>query len=160
MNETGEEIFHRFNEISVEYKHVYLCGDFNANDFDEDKRKKIELLGDYFHLLNDHCPTYIAGNFNPSQLDLFFTKSEHEIKCFGHFPATGISNHSAIYIIANSFTTKKEIETYTFRNYSLINEDSVRNFVETTDMGLFTNITNVDDAIDKLYEILNSFLKK
>lgn len=105
-------IFNRINELSVEYLHVIICGDFNANKFNKNKYTKLNILSDYMHLANDDCPTYTAGNFNPSQLDLMFTKNINDVKHFGHFSAIGISHHQAIYGIINTYTTKKEFKTY------------------------------------------------
>lgn len=74
-------------------------------------------------VINDNCPTYVVGNFNPSQLDLIYTKNKNDIKQFGHFPAVGVSNHHATYTIINTFTTKREHKTYTFRNFSNIDNE-------------------------------------
>lgn len=152
------EVFHRINELSLKYQHVIVCGDFNANTFDRNKFSKLNVLSDHMHLINDECPTYIAGNFNPSQLDLFFGKNKHDFKHFGHFPALGISNHQAIFAVINTFTTKKEIKTYKFRNLNNIEEEKVQNFAESIDWSVFSYETNLDAMIDSFYSIMNRFL--
>lgn len=116
--------------MSIEYDHVIVCGDFNANAFDAAKFSKLNIINDYMSLLNDTCPTYVAGNFHPSQLDLMFTKNKIDVKHFGHFPAVGTSNHQAIYCILNFFTTKGEIKSYSFRNFNDIDEQKVVKFIE------------------------------
>lgn len=75
--ETGS-VLNRINEISIDFEHVFVCGDFNANVFDKNKFRRLHMLTNNLTLMNDDCPTYIAGNFHPSQLDLFFTKNVND----------------------------------------------------------------------------------
>lgn len=90
--EESNRIFNLIIDLSVEYQHVIVCGDFNANRFDNSKYSKLHILSDYMSAINDCCPTYVVGNFNPSQLDLIFTKNKNDIKLFGHFPAMGMQH--------------------------------------------------------------------
>lgn len=151
-------MFNRLNELSVDYEHVIICGDFNANKFDNNKYSKLWALSDYMNVVNDDCPTYIAENFNPSQLDLIFTKNTNDIKHFGHFPAIGISNHQAIYGIFNTFTTKKEVKTFKIRNFNNITESQIEDFASRTDWTLFSYNQNIDYMINQFYSIMNIFL--
>lgn len=152
------ELFNRIIELSVNYQHVVVCGDFNANSFDVNKYSKLNVLGDYMTKINDNCATYIAGQFNPSQLDLIFVKNLNDVKHFGHFPAIGISNHQAVYSVMNFFTTKGEIKTYKFRNYKIIDDETIHNFAHTIDWSFFEVHNNIDEMVNKLYQIFNRFL--
>lgn len=118
-------LFHRIIELGVNYNDIIVAGDFNANAIDHNKFRKLTLLSNFMSVVNDNCPTYVAGNFNPSQLDLIFMKNLKSIKSFGHFPALGISNYQAIYCIINSFTTKREIKTYHIRSFNNIEKENV-----------------------------------
>lgn len=153
-------LFHRIIELSIDYQHVVVCGDFNANAFDGGKFCKLHVLNDYMTLMNDQCPTYIAGHFNPSQLDLMYTKNPNDVKHFGHFPAIGISNHQATYGIMNFYTTKREVKTYEIRNFKDIDDEKIENFTSKIDWTFFSCTNNIDGMIDKLYQILNQFLNE
>lgn len=153
-------VFNRINELSVEYLHVIICGDLNANKFDRNKYIKLHTLSDYMQLVNDDCPTYIAGNFNPSQLDLMFTKDKNDVKYFGHFSAIGISNHQAIYGIFITYTTKKEINTYKIRNFQNIDQSEINHFVETIDWNIFSINNGIDEMINYFYLIMERFMNE
>lgn len=158
MDTETNEILNRIIELSMEYEHVVICGDFNANRFDVTKFSKLGALSACMALVNDNCPTYIAGSFNPSQLDLIFTKNLIDVKHFGHFPAAGVSNHQAIYCVLNFYTTKKKMKTYYFRNFSNIDEMQIAHFAEQIDWDIFSYGRGVDDMVNDLYVILNKFL--
>lgn len=111
-------------------------------------------------LINDSCPTYLAGNFNPSQLDFIFVKNTNCVKQFGHFPAVGISNHQAIYCILNFYTTKREVTTYSFRNFNNVDANEITRFIASVDWGIFSYGRGVDAMIDDLYLILHKFLNE
>lgn len=145
-----DEILYRMNEFSAEYQHVVICGDFNANVFDSQRFSKLSVLGDYMHLTNDNCPTYVAGNFNPSLLDLMFTKNRNDLRHFCHFAAIGISNHDAICGIFNFYTTKKVVETYEIRNINNVSEDDVNNFAHAIDWSIFNYVRDIDEMINEL----------
>lgn len=85
-------------------------------------------------------------------------KNTPDIKHFGHFPAIGVSNHQAIYTIMNSFTTKKEVKTYKFRNFNTLNEESIDFFANSIDWTIFSYESNIDSMIDNPYTIMNKFL--
>lgn len=97
------------------------------------------------HRINDECPTYVAGLFRPSQLDIFFIQKD--LINFGHFTAHGISNFAAIYGIYDILPPKKEKVTYHSRNFSKYNEQEVNEFALTTDWSLIFCPKNVEDKI-------------
>lgn len=104
------EVFGYINEISTEYAHTIICGDFNANSFDDKKYSKINAITSNFIKCNDECPTYIAGKFKPSQIDFIFAKQPKKVLHYGHFPALGISNHQVLYIIYNILPNRKKMK--------------------------------------------------
>lgn len=151
-------VFNKINELGINFEHVFICGDLNANTFDVGKFKKLKLLTDNLDIINDNCPTYIAGDFNPSQLDLIFAKNADDVRCFGHFSALEISNHNAIYAIFNTFTTQKINKTYQFRNLNSIDLDNAMNIAENIDWGEIYNTMDVDQMIDIFYSIMYKYL--
>lgn len=142
-----DNVFNRINELSIDYEHVIVCGDINANSFDKNKHSKLHILTDYMHLMNDSCATYIAGNFNPSQLDLMFTKEMGDVKQYGHFSAIGISNHQAIYGILNTFTTKKIPTMYKIRNFKNIDNNEIKTFTESINWSFFSYNNEIDMSL-------------
>lgn len=153
-----DEVLYRINEIGAGYEHVVICGDFNANVFDGQRYSKLDVLSNCMHLINDQCPTYIAGNFNPSQLDLMFSKNPNDVRRFCHFAAVGVSNHNAVCGIFNFFTTRRILRTYEIRNLNGVTEDEVNNFVISIDWSIFSYEGDIDEMIGSLYNILNRFL--
>lgn len=156
----SNEILHRINELSTEYEHVVVCGDFNANRFDANRYSKLSRISNCMNLINDQCPTYIVGNFNPSQIDLMYTKNRGDVRCFCHFPAVGVSHHDAICGIFNFYTTRKVLKTYEIRNLNNITDGDVDNFVRTVDWSIFQPGADVDIMVNDLYGILNRFLNE
>lgn len=156
-NET-DGVMHRINELSTEFEHSLVCGDLNANAFDKNKYAKLHVLTANLKRINDSCATYVVGDFNPSQLDLFFTGNEHSVKCFGHFPAIGISNHAAIYTILNTFTTKKKLNTFTIRNINDIDDLLVAQTAEAINWSAIHNSNEVNGQTELLYHIIYKFM--
>lgn len=94
----------------MNYDNVVVCGDLNANFFDHLKYNMIRILTHALTRTNDNCPTYIAENFTPSQIDFFFVKNLKSVTKFGHFPAVGISNHATIYATFKITAARKKKE--------------------------------------------------
>lgn len=92
--------------------------------------------------------------------NLFFMSNPHNVKCFGHFPAMGVSNHRAIYAIVNTFTTRKTLKTIKVRNINDINVDQVAQFAGAIDWTSFYASIDVDEQMKFLYDIMDDFLRK
>lgn len=158
-NDTNE-IFERVIEISQKYENVIICGDFNANFYDNAKYRKLQVISDAFVRINDDCPTYSAGDFAQSQIDYIFMKNANMTVDFGHFPAIGISNHQAIYGIFKVNIEKRKSREYVFRNFRKYDDDAVESFAQSINWNQIIDLQSVDSKIDALYEIMYHFIDK
>lgn len=111
-------------------------------------------------MANDHCPTYVIPNCNPSQLDLIYTKHKHRIIEFGHFPAVGISNHQAVYIIYNILPNKKHRKEIQIRQFKKTNDEILIQYCENYDWLSFYESNCVDFKINSLYKFMYNFMNE
>lgn len=151
------EIFEHVVSLSLEYENVFICGDFNANYFEKTKYVKLQILSDSLVRINDDCPTYCAGKFAPSQLDLIFVKNQNSLIQFGHFPSLGVSNHHAIYAFFNLAVNKKKKREITMRNFTKYDEEGVKTFAQNIDWEQIERTESVDDKVRILCDILKKF---
>lgn len=110
-------------EISINYDHVIITGDFNINTFDDKKAFILKPINDVFYLCNDECPTYSVANFKPSRIDLIYSKCKHRIISYNHFNSTGVSHHQSQLVQYNILPNKATKQLYTFRSYNKVNAD-------------------------------------
>lgn len=102
----------------------------------------------------------MTGNFNPSLLDLFFTKNIIDVRSFGHSPAVGISNHSAVYAIFDTFTTRRVKNTYQIRNLNNIDVNNASTIANEIDWSEIYATNDVDEMMDVFYSMMYNLQDK
>lgn len=95
--------FTKISELSVNYVHVLVCGDFNVDILNNNARSK-HLLSSFnscgINIVNKYA-TRFAPHCKPTMLDLFGTSEVNNVNQVDQFPLAGISDHELMYLCYN-----------------------------------------------------------
>lgn len=143
-------LFLKIIEITSNYNHVLIFGDFNINIVNG--TGSLKNLNDFFNVVNHFCATHKWPNAQPSLIDIILTKNLENIQCYSHYNLIPSTHHDLLCV---SYKIKQsnlnQPTKFSYRNYNKIDPEQLMNEALQIDWSDCFNGNN----IDKMVEIIN-----
>lgn len=155
---TNYQVFmDKLEHLSLLYKDIVICGDFNNNVFNENLFTS-EMLSFGLKIVNNTEPTHFTTTSN-SLIDLFFVSCKHKILLYDQLSAPMFSKHDLCFLTFD-FQTCPSVCSFTYRDFKNIDYLNLHLDLMSIEWDTLYSMVDIDEQIHYLQHHINFLYNK